>query len=263
VKLPVFTLDKIPTSMADATRWFPVAIEWNEQRQKWSKQPRCKWSDEANHRTLANVRGPAGFIAGGGFVTVDWDDCVRDGAIDAVVLEQVRALDTYAELSLSGTGVHAVAFGGPLPPGRRCEMWDGGHYVVMTGWRLDFARATVEPRQDQLVRLAYELTPGGMSVAERRDYVEPDEVFKKDRTTQLHKKLRSLKAQGDTYEGVKEYLRIWDAERCHPPKIAEWGEDTYAKWFHRSWHARDRAEFGQPSARMMPPATREERERLF
>lgn len=240
---PLFTLDQIPQVMADAKRWFPVAIEWDEHRGKWSKQPRCKWSDEGNHRKLANVRGYAGFIAGGGFVTVDWDDCVHDGAVDAQVLDQVKNLNTYAELSLSGTGVHAVAFGGPLPPGRKCEMWDSGHYVVMTGWRLDGAPPTVEYRQNELVQLAYELTPGGLAVAERADYEVPTECFKKERTRELFRYLRSLKAKGYDREQARSWVRMFDGNRCTPSKIAEAGEHWFAQWFDRSWNLRDSANF--------------------
>ena len=261
MKPPVFTVENIPVVMREAKRWIPVRLEWNGT--KWNKFPLCKWSDDGNHRRLDNVRGYAGFIAGGGFVTVDWDDCVRDGVVDATVLEQVRALDTYAEISLSGKGVHAVAFGGPLPPNRRCEMWDAGHYVVITGWHIDGTPTTVEHRQNALMQLAYELTPGGMVEAERTEYVAPPEVFKKERTSALFRELRSLKAQGDSFEGVKAFLRIFDAERCQPSKIAEAGERWYDDWFRRSWNLADRQSFKQPSPLMTPPATREERERLL
>ncbi len=243
MKAPVFTLDLIPTVMAEAKRWFPVALDWSPERGKWTKQPRCKWSDEQNHRKLANVRGYAGFIAGGRFVTVDWDDCVRDGVIDATVLDQVRALNTYAEISLSGTGVHAVAFGGPLPPGRKCEMWDAGHYVVMTGWHIEDTPATVEYRQNELVQLAYDLTPGGITVAEREEYVVPTECFKKERTAEMFKYLRSLKAKGFDKDQARAYLRMFDANRCTPSKIAEAGERWFTDWFNRSWGHRDSANF--------------------
>jgi hypothetical protein len=240
MKAPVFTVENIPAVMREAKRWFPVALEWDEHRQKWTKRPLCKWGDEGHHRKLANVRGYAGFIAGGGFVTVDWDDCVVDGIVNDTVLSQVRALDTYAEISVSGKGVHAVAFGGPLPPNRRCEMWDSGHYVVMTGWHIPSTVTTVERRQDALVQLAYRLTPGGMIEAERTDYVAPREVFKKERTAALFRELRSLKVQGDSFDGVKAFLRVFDRQRCRPSKIAEAGERWYDDWFRRSWHLPDR-----------------------
>jgi putative DNA primase/helicase len=74
---------------------------------------------------------------------IDLDKC-RDpdtGAIEEWALEIIRDLNSYAEVSHSGTGIH-IFVRGKLPAGRRregqIEMYDSGRFAAMTGRRLEF-----------------------------------------------------------------------------------------------------------------------------
>ena len=76
-----------------------------------------------------------------GLVGIDLDHC-RDretGAIEAWALAIVRRIDSYTEVSPSGTGLRIFARG-VLPPGRRrkdgVEVYALGRYLSITGHRL-------------------------------------------------------------------------------------------------------------------------------
>src|SRR5918999_6054783 len=72
---------------------------------------------------------------------VDLDGCLdpQTGEIEGWAQEIIDELDSYAEISPSGTGVH-VLIRGSLQPGRnrkgRFEAYDRGRYFTMTGHHL-------------------------------------------------------------------------------------------------------------------------------
>jgi len=92
------------------------------------------------------------------FTGVDFDHCrnPENGEIEPEVLEEIRRLDTYAEASPSGTGVHALVEG-ILPPGGRkkgnYEMYSELRFFTMTGHHLEGTPTTIEPRQTALEAL--------------------------------------------------------------------------------------------------------------
>jgi putative DNA primase/helicase len=92
------------------------------------------------------------------FTGVDLDDC-RDpetGDIDGWTLKVVKNLDSYTEVSPSGTGLK-VFMRGELPPGRRrkgkIEMYDSARFFTTTGHRLSGIPSSVHARQDELTAL--------------------------------------------------------------------------------------------------------------
>lgn len=87
---------------------------------------------------------------------VDLDDCVDPETAELAgwADEIVEELDSYTELSPSGTGIHVIV-AGKLPAGRRrkgqLEMYDHGRYFTVTGRGLRDMR--VEERQAELEAL--------------------------------------------------------------------------------------------------------------
>jgi len=78
-----------------------------------------------------------GFVLGDGIVGIDLDGC-RDpetGELEDWAQRIVEDLDSYTEVSPSGTGLH-ILVRGFLPPGRRrrgpIEMYAGGRYFTVT-----------------------------------------------------------------------------------------------------------------------------------
>ncbi|HZF59457.1 MAG TPA: DUF3987 domain-containing protein [Rubrobacter sp.] len=86
---------------------------------------------------------------------VDLDGCLdpETGEIEGWAQEIIDELDSYTEISPSGTGVH-VLVRGTLPAGRnrkgRFEAYDRGRYFTVTGRHLAGTPMSIEARQEQL-----------------------------------------------------------------------------------------------------------------
>jgi len=155
-------IDNVPDELAAPDHW--VAWGWEYRNGKWTKVPvnaasgarassddPSTWSpfEEAVEYAQRKLLPGVGFVfTGSPFAGVDLDDC-RDsetGHVEPWAREIVAALDSYAEVSPSGTGVKAF-MRGTLPPGRRrkgrVEMYDSGRFFTVTGHRLPGAPAGV------------------------------------------------------------------------------------------------------------------------
>lgn len=85
-----------------------------------------------------------GFVLkqGGGYVGADFDHCrnPHTGEIDPEIIEQVKRLNSYTEVSPSGTGLRVIGKG-VAPPGslkgKRFEVYDRGRFLTITGHCLD------------------------------------------------------------------------------------------------------------------------------
>lgn len=114
--------------------------------------------------TLA--RDAAGAVGAGGLgfafatddplVGIDLDDCrdPKEGHVDDWALELVDELDSYTEVSPSGTGLHVI-LAGDLPEGRNrrghVECYDRNRYFTVTGDHLPGTPDDVESRPEALV----------------------------------------------------------------------------------------------------------------
>jgi hypothetical protein len=166
----------IPHDMKRARRW----VVWRyEQRPdlttgelKWTKVPYQAGSptykaSSTNPKSwgtffqaqAAYAHGDAdgvGFVLGDGWAGVDLDHCV-DAATDTLykwALDPIRALDSYAELSPSGGGVHILLRGKIADAdGRKSggiEVYSARRFLTVTGAHLPETPTTVEARQDAL-----------------------------------------------------------------------------------------------------------------
>ncbi|HEX5011108.1 MAG TPA: hypothetical protein VFY71_11980 [Planctomycetota bacterium] len=139
-KFPVDPQSGEPADTTDAATWgtFEQAVEF------------------AQANSLAGV----GFVFTGDdpYVGVDLDDC-RD-ATTGLLADWARAivdgLQSYTEVSFSGTGVHVLGRG-TLPEGGRrkgrIEMYERDRYFVVTGRHVDGMPTTIEERSDELAKL--------------------------------------------------------------------------------------------------------------
>src|SRR5215204_6800519 len=89
---------------------------------------------------------------------VDLDKCLDSETreMEGWAQEIIDELDSYTEISPSGTGVH-VLVRGTLPPGRnrkgRFEAYDRGRYFTVTERHLAGTPQSIEARQEQLERV--------------------------------------------------------------------------------------------------------------
>ncbi|WP_254526007.1 hypothetical protein [Natrinema caseinilyticum] len=91
-------------------------------------------------------------------VGVDLDDC-RDsetGEVDDAAVDIIERLDSYTEISPSGTGYH-VLITGELPDGRNrrgsIELYDTARFFTVTGYHVEETPTHVARRQDALVAI--------------------------------------------------------------------------------------------------------------
>jgi primase-polymerase (primpol)-like protein len=94
------------------------------------------------------------------FCGVDLDGCVdpETDEVEPWAQEVVDELDSYAEISPSGTGVH-VLVKAELPKGRNrkgpIEIYDRGRYFTVTGRHLEGTPHAIEDRQEQILALGH------------------------------------------------------------------------------------------------------------
>ncbi len=92
---------------------------------------------------------------------IDFDHCwdKETGAIDPTALMRAQALDSYTEVSPSGTGLHVYLIG---RAGRSWkyggrEVYSGGRFTTLTGQPIEGSPATINDSQDALNRFTEEL----------------------------------------------------------------------------------------------------------
>lgn len=185
----------IPSELCATRQWVAWRYEWREGtgegEGKWTKAPvipHTGWyastTKPATWRTFdqafayARQRhsedGGVGFVVteGDPFTGIDIDGC-RDpetGEISASIMAIVAALDSYTEISVSGTGLR-IMIRAMLPPGGRnrrpklpagckeIEIYDRERYFTLTGHRLPDTPAAIANRQAELDDLHAQLFP--------------------------------------------------------------------------------------------------------
>ena len=100
------------------------------------------WTDfDRAEKASASYNG-IGFMFANGYFGIDIDDCdseIRDyknGGRDNIIAEFISSLESYAEYSVSGNGIHIICRGALPPGGRRrdkVEMYETGRFFIMTG----------------------------------------------------------------------------------------------------------------------------------
>jgi hypothetical protein len=147
------------------------------------------------------------------FFVVDCDHVIdRDtGEIHPAVGEVIHALNSYTEISCSGTGVHVIGHGAK-PEYAGCksnklgfdiEIYDSARFVVMTGQRMTDALGPRD-RQDELLSLCRKLWPKREKLYSRRPTypapvgLEDQELLERARRSRTGAKFRGLYDLGET-----------------------------------------------------------------
>ncbi len=167
------TTAAIPPDLAERPQW--VIWRWEERDGKATKPPYsaingglASSTDPSTWTTFDKAHAVSGegdwngvgfvFTEDDPFAGADLDKCRNPvtGSIDPKAREVVDALNSYTEISPSGTGLHVICRG-PLPPGGRkrgtLEMYDSGRYFCVTGEHLEGTPLTIEERGEELAAL--------------------------------------------------------------------------------------------------------------
>lgn len=117
------------------------------------------WGTFEQARASVERYGLAGvgfvFTKESGIVGIDLDKCrdPKTGVLEPWAQGIVETLNSYTEVSPTGTGVHVLARGELPPKDRRrgaVEMYDSGRFFTVTGQRLESCPADVELRPDAI-----------------------------------------------------------------------------------------------------------------
>jgi putative DNA primase/helicase len=161
----------IPEEMKQECRWMAFVLVAKTKKDgtiEYTKEPRqgarpsrkasstnpATWCDfeTALAAVEAGNADGLGFALGDGWAGVDIDDAVVDRQLHPKARELLSLFESYAELSVSGTGAH-VLVRGEVPAGKRSgniEVYGRGRYFTVSGHVLPFGPGTVEPRQEEL-----------------------------------------------------------------------------------------------------------------
>jgi len=160
--------ENIPKELRDRPQW--VCWRAEERGGKVTKVPYNPWTgDKAqtnNPKTWSDferakyVYEATGMLDGVGFVFTaddpfvgwDFDDCrnPQDGEIDPQIRDAISKLNSYTEVSPSGTGIRIIVEGTLPPHGRKkgdSEVYEKGRYLTFTGHHLDNTPLSIEHRQ--------------------------------------------------------------------------------------------------------------------
>ena len=136
--------DSLPSRLKDHNQWLVT-------QDKKPVAPSKQWQHSVNLLHFTEARDKAEQLGGevafcftesDPFVGFDLDEVKQDGDFTAEALGIVRRLDSYTEVSSSGTGLHIIAEGerlddrkhrGDLSESGHLEVYDESRYFVLTG----------------------------------------------------------------------------------------------------------------------------------
>lgn len=118
-------------------RWGKIPYNPNNGMRASSTTPRT-WSDFDTACKAVDKYGldGVGIIFTKGLVGIDIDHCIVDGKISERAKDVVDTVNSYTELSPSGTGIHILAFGkfdGTRTRRDEFEMYQKGRFFTLTG----------------------------------------------------------------------------------------------------------------------------------
>jgi len=152
----------LPSELKNLNRWIvhdkqkrPYSI--TTERMMIDPSDPLHWGSFASALTAVAIRKQEnlglGIALGDGLTGVDFDDCVKDSVIRTDVQAILNRIDSYAEFSLSGSGIHIFVSGWQFPSGDRngrkvgsAEIYSGERYFTVSGKRVPGTPTTVNDR---------------------------------------------------------------------------------------------------------------------
>jgi putative DNA primase/helicase len=178
-KPSAIALDKIPAELKALPQWVGVKLRWNTERSKWDKLPIRPDGTAASHSNpdtwssfeevvaALNHTDGLGFVFSGfdPYCGIDLDACrdPENGHLTTLVEEVIGHLDSYTEISASGTGLHVICKarlpgGGRKAPKLGLEVYDKLRYFMITGDAY-YKNYPINDRQAVVDELLAELFP--------------------------------------------------------------------------------------------------------
>lgn len=182
-----------------------------------------EWRQAENRYTWAQVQmipGDYGIILDKtGLSCVDFDKCIDNGQVRPEVDTIICQLNTWCEISQSGSGIHAWI----ITDANTENIKPGGCYELITDGHVRVTGTPYPPYADKPIRLIdgdqlssiLRINP----VPVRASYQVPEKIVNGIRNDELHRMACSLSAKGLSDEGVYAAVLTENAARCNPPLL--------------------------------------------
>jgi hypothetical protein len=178
------------------------------------------------------------FTAGDPFAGVDLDNCRsrETGAIALWAQRIITELNSYSEVSPSGTGVKIVLVGKLAENAKHkatyetgeVEMYDHGRFFTVTGEHVAGTPSTIENRQTELMAVYASVfvtnattANNGARTARALNAGEIGILPEGERNDGLTRYGGALRRKGWTYEQIEIALEAANVRRCRPP-LDQW-----------------------------------------
>lgn len=241
--------NKVPLELRQLKQWVVWKREWDEDKKDWRKVPynartgtRASstnpddWSyfESAlrSYRRRKDYNG-LGFVFGPDrcFTGIDLDHCrnPKTGAVEGWALRWLKTLNSYTEVSPSGTGIKVIVRarrpGDKGSKNDRCEAYDHSRYFTITGRRVGGFSNRVETRFEEVAEFVLKMLP----TKDREPATEEEKPEPSKRVPKL--KDREIIAICKRAKNHRKFLRLW---RGAWKKVAD-----EEKWEDRSPSAAD------------------------
>lgn len=211
-----FDADAIPNELRDEPRWLlwlpePRATAFAKRPISGTVDDPSTWLTFADaRRRAARERAGIGFALGDGYAGLDFDHAIEDENIHPAVADAVARLESYAEISPSGKGVHII-LRASVEQSRKLaatsrvparELYGGLRFFTITGKQIGGATRiacgpTAQAALDELVRTLFSVG------AEPRRPLSDEEILELlARAKNRSKALRLLRGDTTLYESA-------------------------------------------------------------
>lgn len=173
-------IENIPAGLRNGKRWVLWRLEETErgltkvpyQINNHKAASNAPWEWTTFDRCVSRFQEHNGYMSGIGrmiennenLVGVDFDKCVVDGEISEAVMSVLRLLNTYCEISPSGTGIRAFLYAQHPDCGVKdedqvyymkhngFEVYYRTRFLTTTGRHIEGFPLDVQPRQEELIK---------------------------------------------------------------------------------------------------------------
>jgi putative DNA primase/helicase len=235
--------DSLPNRLRQHDQWLITHDKpWDDDWHKRPKHP-TSWNDDGDllsfeeaydrYKSTDNTGVAFRFTDDGPFVGFDFDKVREDGDFTGEVLDLVRRLDSYTEVSSSGKGLHVIAEGdrlddrkneGQLSDCGELEVYDTDRYFVLTGDLYDgFTSVESRPTVVRAVQDDYLPERQTFSFTGQQKPVSEQKFSggQTDATPQQVRQTIQAYVKTDGHNVSREVLRLWRGSDEGRPSASE------------------------------------------
>jgi hypothetical protein len=226
-------LESIPEAMRKEPRWVvwkgdKVPHQGHDHTRQASSTKQITWCTFEIARQVyeAGACSGIGFVLGDGWAGIDLDKCLDSEDLHPEAASILQDLDSYAEVSPSGTGVKAfIRYQGAPTKGiqgnpvgfERIELYSTGRYFTVTGHRLDEYNDEPQERTSQFDALVKRYGSNKSFTPVHTNGTTDVIIHDGERDNRLTSEAGVLRRRGYSEDEILTTLHMLNAKWCKPP----------------------------------------------